>query len=72
MATYFRTVGAMGIGDNVYFIVYGHYDLDELNRGLHNGHVYVVSLDGSVVFSQGMLSGGFFLIDDSQQETIVP
>ena len=72
VATYLRTVGAMRMGDNVYFIVYGHYELDALNQGLHNGHVYVVSLDGRVVFSQSMLSGGFFLIDDAKQEIIVP
>jgi len=72
VATYLRTVSAMRIGDNVYFIVYGHYDLNELNRGLHNDHVYAVSLDGSAVFSQSMLSGSFFLIDDSQQEIVVP
>ena len=69
---YFRTVGARYLGDRLYYIVYGHPDPAELERGLHHGSVTAVSVDGRLVFMQSMVHGEWWLWDDAQQEIIAP
>ena len=70
--TYFRIVGAMYLGENIYYVVYGHNDLEALNRGEHMGSVSAVSLDGRLVFMQSMAHGEWWLADDAQREVISP
>ena len=71
-ATYYRTVGAMRLGNIYYYIVYGHYDLGELKRRFHSGNVKAVSQDGRLVFILSMYSGLWIFVDDAQQEIIAP
>ena len=69
---YFRTVGAMYLGENICYIVYGNSDLEALGRGQHGGSVSAVSLDGRLVFMQDMAHGQWWLWNDAQQEIIMP
>ena len=70
--SHFRTVGIMRMGNNVYYVVYGHHDLDALIRGEHGGSVTAVSLDFRFVFRQSMAHGEWIFVDDAQREFITP
>ena len=69
---YFRTVGAIYLGENIYYLVYGHSNLEGLERGEHIGSVSAVGLDGRLVFMQDMAHGQWWLWDDAMREVITP
>ena len=69
---YFRTVGTMRMGENIYYVVYGNSDFDALNRGHHGGIIYAVSSDLRLTFLQSMVNFDWIFIDDAQQKIIAP
>jgi hypothetical protein len=69
---YYKTVGAMKIGDVVFYIVYGNTDREALNRGGHEGSVSAVSTDGRLLFIKGIEDSNWTFVDDAEQVFITP
>jgi hypothetical protein len=69
---YHKTVGAMKIGEVVFYVIYGNTDQDALNKGEHSGSVTAVSIDGSLLFRKSPEDGSWIFVDDAEQEFIKP
>jgi hypothetical protein len=69
---HFKTVGVMRLDGKTFYIVHGHHDLEALNRGEYGFNATAVSLDGRLVFQANDAHGGWYFVDDAEQEIIAP
>ncbi len=69
---HYKVAGAVRLGDKECYVIYGHYDPEQLAKGEHDGRVLAVSADGSRYFICSMVDGSWIFVSDLNQQVIAP